>query len=139
MTLSKNYEPDRAPPAILKLVKELLPLLVEGDHPALIALQHQCRVVQIGTVEVDDGGFFADLIVPPDAPLADPPNFSGGDANITVSGFEYPVGCVLFVRDGRLSLLDVYNNGPETWPEDAVVLSISDVFPIYLPRLSIER
>jgi hypothetical protein len=131
MTLPKKYEPDRAPQAILELVKHLVPRLVEGDHPALIALQRQWQVAQIGTVEIDDSGFFADLVVPADTPLAEPPNFAGGCANITASGVQHGADCVLFVRNGRLSLLDVYTLAHETWPDDAVVLSISIVAAIY--------
>jgi hypothetical protein len=36
----------------------------------------------------------------------------------------------LFVRGGRLATLEGYTFGDDAWPDNAVILSIGDVFPI---------
>ena len=130
MDFPKEYQPDEAPEAVRQLVNQLLPLLIEGDHPALAALRQQLPRLRTTRVELTGSGFYVDFDVPGEVPLAEPPNFAGGDAVITRAGFTVPAGCVLFVRKGRLATLEGYTYG-ESWPDDAVVLSIEDVVPVF--------
>jgi hypothetical protein len=131
MASLKRYSPGDGPTEIVALVEQLLPLLVKGEHAVLRVLQEQARSARVGTIELSGVGFFAELAVPSDAPLVEPPNMSGGDALIDIAGSPHGAGCVLFVRDGRLSLLEGYTHAGDAWPEGAVVLGIIHVFPIY--------
>lgn len=115
---------------MLKLAERLVPLLIEGDHPALSALRQQFSRVRVKEVELTGHGFYVDFEVPPDVPLAEPKNFAGGDVRLTVQGVKSGAGCVLFVRGGRLATLEGYTFGDDAWPDNAVILSIGDVFPI---------
>ena len=126
----KKYTPGSGPPEVVALVNRLLPLLLAGDHPTLGVLREQLRRARIGSIELSGVGFFADIEVPPDAPKADPPNITGGDAVIELTGVEHAAGCVLFVRDGYLSMLEGFTYADE-WSEDAKVLDVKDVFPIH--------
>jgi hypothetical protein len=74
-------------------------------------------------------GFYADFAVPSDAPLADPPNFAGGHADIILSGAQHGAGCVLFVREGRLATLEGYTYD-DSWAVDARVAEIKTVVPV---------
>ena len=132
MDFPKKYDAENAPAEVLKLVERLLPRLIEGDHPALVALRQQLPRVSVKAVELTGHGFYMDFEVPSDVPLADPADFAGGDAKLSVQGVEGSAGCVLFVRGGRLATLEGYTYSG-VWAEDAVVLSIDDVFPIVPP------
>jgi hypothetical protein len=65
-----------------------------------------------------------------EAPLADPADFTGGGAHLTFAGEPGEGGCVVFVRDGRVTLLEGYTYGRAAWPEDAAVVFVSNVEPI---------
>ncbi len=74
-------------------------------------------------------GFYADFAVPADAPLADPPNFTGGRADIALSGAQHGAGCIVFVREGRLAVFEGFTYD-DTWGLDATVLDITGVVPL---------
>jgi hypothetical protein len=131
----KKYQAGDAPASVLRLVGELLPQLVEGDHPALAALRLQVPQVRISEVELTGSGFYADFELPASVPLAKPLDFAGGDAVIKFVGAPHQGGCVLFVRGGRLATLEGYTYGDDIWAEDAVVTSISDVVPVLVTEL----
>jgi hypothetical protein len=128
-TFPKKYAADAAPASVLGLVARLVPPMLEGEHPALAALRAQFSKATITSVEMTGVGFFVDFAVPSDIPLAEPQNFAGGDAVIALAGAAAPAGCVLHVRDGRLTTLEGYTFD-EAWPEDAEILSVTDVAPI---------
>jgi hypothetical protein len=130
MGFPKKYRAHEAPAEVLKLTERLVPQLIEGDHPALVALRQQLSRARVKEVELTGCGFYVDFEVLPDAPLAQPTDFAGGQARLSVQGFESTGGCVLFVRGGRLATLEIYTYGNDVWTEDAVVLSVDDVFPI---------
>jgi hypothetical protein len=129
MTFPKKYGPDEIPPSVQSLLSVLLPQLIEGAHPALKALREQYRVAAITDVELTGVGFFVNFEVPPGPPLTDPPNLTGGHADITLTTAKHGAGCVLFVRDGRLSMFEGFTYD-DPWAEDAQVVAIRSVAPI---------
>jgi len=80
-------------------------------------------------VELIGVGCFVHLEVPPAAPLTDPANFTGGSAEIILTGTEHGAGCLVFVRDARLSMFGGFTYD-EQWREDAQVVEIKSVTPI---------
>lgn len=130
MTFPKKYEAGSAPSEVLSLVNRLIPQLIVGDHPALIALREQFRRATISEVEMTGHGFYVDFSTPPEAPLATPADFAGGNAEIVLEGATAGAGCVLFVRDGRLATLEGYTFGDEGWAENARVLAVKNVEPV---------
>ncbi len=129
MTFPKKYGPTEVPSSVETLVAALVPRLLDGPHPALAALREQFRKARITEVEMTGVGFYADFAVPADAPLAEPSDFAGGHADIKLSGAQHGAGCVLFIRDGRLTTLEGYTYD-DTWELDARVLEINTVVPI---------
>ena len=129
MDYPKTYKSADELPSVLRIVREVLPRLLEGDDPILVGLREQLRHLIVGSVELTGVGFFAELRVSPDAPVVSPARLVGGDAEIQLVGLEHGAGCVLFVEDGRLSMLEGYTYDEE-WRPDASVLSIGRVFPL---------
>ncbi len=113
-----------------QLEAELLRLLLEGDLPILRDQVARARVVRR---EFSGVGFFTSFEVQGNIPLAEPPNFAGGNVNIQMEDLVYGAGCVLFVRNGKLDMLECYTNGDEHWPEHIRFKSLSDALPV-LPR-----
>jgi O-acetyl-ADP-ribose deacetylase (regulator of RNase III) len=114
---------------VVALVKHLMPLLLQGEHPTLGILREQFQRAHIGAIRLSGVGFFADIVVPPDAPQVDPPRIVGGDCRIELSGVEHGASCVLFVSDGHLSMLEGYTCGEE-WSENTRVVDVKEVTPI---------
>lgn len=127
-----KYTADQLPASVVELTMRLVPLLLQGEHPALAILREQFAQASISQVELTGSGFYVDFAIPADLPLTEPADFTGGDAVIRLTGSDIPGGCVLFVRGGRLATLEGYTYGDE-WPENAQVASVGDVLPIY-PR-----
>lgn len=129
MSYPRKYLAANAPPTVLHLVDRILPLLIEGEHPALAALREQYRHASIKQVEFTGVGLLVDFEVPGDTALVSPRDFAGGFASITLAGARLGAGCVLFVRDGRLSTLEGFTYDDE-WPEGTNVVSIDNVVQI---------
>ena len=138
MNYPKTYESVEDLPSVARIVREVLPRLLEGDNPILVGLRAQLRQLVVSSVEMTGVGFFAELLVPLDIPTMSPAHLVGGNADIELTGVENGAGCVLFVDDGRLSTLEGYTFGGEEWRTDAFVLSICRVFPLEPPRLDIK-
>lgn len=86
-----------------------------------------CRA-EVTRRENSGGGFFADIDVPDDVPPVDCPNTLGHATHARVEGLEHGLGFVLFMREGKLDLLEGHAWGPEnTAPLDLTNLS----FEIY--------
>jgi hypothetical protein len=130
MTWPKKHSADQQPASVVELTMRLVPLLIEGTHPALAALREQFPRARISHIELTGSGFHVDFEVPEDVPLTEPADFTGGDAVIRLIGSDIPGGCVLFVRGGRLATFEGYSYGDE-WPENAQVASVDDALPIH--------
>ena len=100
-----------------ELERVVMARLLAADTVVAPALRAQCAVADVARREFTGVGFFTDFAVPPDAPRIVPPDLELGDAATLANGT--PVGFVLFVRDGALSMLEGYTYGDDPWPEGA--------------------
>ncbi len=98
-----------AAPEMLRLTRELMPLLLQGDDPRLEVLRHQWQVATVSISNPSSWGFYADISLPPDAPQVSSPDHGGGNVEITVLGADQPAGCILYIAGGHLHFLEVYN------------------------------
>jgi hypothetical protein len=126
----RKYGPDEVPPSVKTLIAELLPQLLDGPHPALAALREQLQAARVTEVEMTGVGFYVDFEVPADCPLAEPPDFEGGSAEIDLTGVSHGAGCVVFVRQGRLATFEGYTYDG-TWEIDALIIAIKTVVPVF--------
>ena len=131
MTYPKQYNADSAPRKIVALVARLLPGLLGGQHLVHSVLLEQFGRASIKEVEMTGVGFYVEFDTPDDVPLAVPRNFAGGSAEIALEGAPAGAGCVLFVCEGRLATLEGFTYGSEEWAEDARVLSVENIEPVY--------
>jgi len=113
----------------MSLARALMPMLLEGVDPRLHALRQQWQTAEVGIRSSTNWGFFAHFSVPPYAQQISGPDFCGGDAVINVHGLSFHAGCILYVEDGTLSVLEVYTYD-EPWEPPPRFLSISSVTPV---------
>jgi hypothetical protein len=113
----------------LALTRELMPGLLAGTDPRLDALRRQWEGATIVIESETNWGFYAHFSIALPSVTVEPPDFCGGNASINVCGLRVPAGCILYVKLGRLSALEVYTHD-EPWDDPPSFLSVSDVTPI---------
>ena len=92
-----------------RLAQELMPMLLQGDDPRLGLLRQQWLVATVSISNASSSGFYVDIVIPSDASRVDAPDQGGGNAVIPVNGYDQPAGCILYIADGALHFLEVYN------------------------------
>jgi hypothetical protein len=95
----------------------VLEKLLAGDHPLLATLRCQAEKVRLASRKYTGAGFYCTFETPSDVPPLTPYlDFHFGDVCANISGLKYGAGFVVFVRGGRLDLLEGYSYD-EPWPE----------------------
>lgn len=97
------------------LERAVLHKLLAGDHPVLATLRQQFSQARLAKREYTGVGFYCDFEVDTDA-LTLPSDFHIGDVSAEVEGLANGAGFVLFVRGGRISMLEGYTYD-EPWPD----------------------
>jgi len=103
------------PSGLEPLEAAVLAMLLRGDHAVLAALRDQLAAATITRRELTGAGFFIDFAIPAAAPPAPVRTLRFGDVEASLAGLEHGAGFVLFVNDGRLTMLEGYTYG-EPWP-----------------------
>ena len=65
MDYPKTYKSADELPSVLRIVREVLPRLLEGDDPILVVLRKQLRHLVVGSVELTGWGFSPSSVFPP--------------------------------------------------------------------------
>ena len=100
------------------LEQAVLDKFLAGDHPTLATLRAQAKNAHLLTRELSGVGFFCSFEVPPQAPrLEGLGDFQLDDVNAAVNGMAHGAGFVLFIRDGRLHMLEGFSYD-EPWPAE---------------------
>src|SRR5262245_4136807 len=113
MTWPKVYSPAAAPSEVLELSQQLIPRLLQGSDPDLATLRDQYAAARVTGVQLTGVGFFVDFEVPREVPACSRPDIVGGHATIEAPGLKHGAGCVLFVRGGRLTMLECFTYDDE--------------------------
>jgi len=93
-----------------RLARELMPLLLHGNDPRMELLRLQYQEASVAISDASLHGFYADISVPANAIRVEEPDHGAGDAVIPVKGEKHPAGCILYVVEGVLKFLEVYNH-----------------------------
>jgi len=101
----------------------VLEKMLQGDGTTLEVLREQARVMRLQSRELTGVGWFLDFEVPPEAPLVSPPAFEL-DCNAEIEGLRHGAGFVLFVRNGKLEMLEAFTYD-EPWPEEVTGFTLS--------------
>jgi hypothetical protein len=102
-------------PGLNDLEQAVLNMLLKGDHPVLAILRQQTRQARLLKREQTGVGFFCDFTVDGEVPTA-PFHCEIGDVNAKLEGLTHGAGFVLFVREGRIAMLEGYTYD-EPWPD----------------------
>jgi hypothetical protein len=101
---------------------DVLEWLLRGDDPMRKALREQIMAASVSGRQFTGVGFYVDFVVPDDVPRLDEslgtkPDFAFGNVGALFEDANVEVGFVLFVRGGRVQMLEGYTYGDESWPE----------------------
>lgn len=100
---------------LTELEQAVLDKLVEGDHPVLATIRQQLSQARLTKREHTGVGFYCDFEVEGNAPAV-VGDFQIGDVHAELEGLAHGAGFVLFIRGGRISMLEGYTYD-EPWPE----------------------
>lgn len=78
------------------------------------ALARQFKAAEVSNRENSGGGFFTTIRVADDAPAVESPSVLGYATQARISGLEHGFGFVLFVKTGKLHMLEGFAWGPES-------------------------
>lgn len=98
-----------------ELEARVLDLLLAGDDPALAILREQRAGARVRGREHSDAGYLVFFEPPARAPLVEPSSFALRDVWFHLAGCGSPGAAILFVREGRIDTLELYN-WHEPWP-----------------------
>ena len=90
-------------------------LLLDGDKEVLKILRQQYKHSKVTKVSDTGYGIFIDFQVEKDVITingSQKQNFAFGDVYAVVNGVTGAIGFVLFVKEGRISMLEGYSNIP---------------------------
>ncbi len=110
-----------------RLERAVVRKLLAGDHPVLAALRRQANSSRLTRRQKTGVGFFCDFQIQDEAPAVDQ-DFELGDLHAEVEGLEHGAGFVLFVRGGRLTLLEGFSYD-EPWPDEIRSFSLRYLDP----------
>ena len=99
--------------------------LLEGDHPVLASLRLQAEGLSVAAREKTGAGFFtkfATAVTSEPAPV-NTGKLRFGDVEATISGLANGAGFLLYVDEGRLSMLEGYSY-EEPWPNEVKDFSL---------------
>jgi hypothetical protein len=92
------------------------------EKRVLQVLRQQMMAASVLGRELTGVGFYVDFAIPDDVPslnesLGTKRGFAFGNVGAILEDANVEVGFVLFVRDGRMKMLEGYTYGGEPWPE----------------------
>jgi hypothetical protein len=86
-----------------------------AETPALsLELQRQLNRAEVTSRENTGGGFFTEIAVPDDGPRVKCPKVLGYATHARVEGLEDGLGFILFMKNGKLRLLEGHAWGRES-------------------------
>ena len=98
-----------------KLINEVLLKILHGDNKYLKRLMKQLSQFKIKTREMSGVGFFYEFEVPDELSINEIGDMSFGDVIGEIEGVKNGVGFILFIKDGKLDMLEGYTYD-EPWP-----------------------
>lgn len=111
-------------PPLAEFEEALLDALLAGDHPVLATLREQRAGAACVSRELSGVGFFLEFSVPDAVALVAPEKFVLGDVLFNLQGPDHGGGAILFVRGGKVEMLEAYCF-EDDWPSEISRFSIS--------------
>lgn len=117
-----NAAPEAAPLRPHEL--RVLELLLAGRHTALAALRAQLAGAGVVKRAHTGAGEYVELEVRGTHERSVPASFVLDDVELTVKGVPHGAAALLFVREGKLDLLE-FATTPGEWPLDPHIVAVS--------------
>jgi hypothetical protein len=100
------------------LEAQVIRMLLAGDGAVLAALRAQAESLVVLSRQMTGTGFFTRLrVAARDADVVSDRSFKLGDVSGSVAGVSYELGFLLWIEQGRLSMLEGFTY-EEPWPTD---------------------
>lgn len=99
------------------LERAVMAATLTGEHPVLKVLSAQWATATVRKREFSGAGFYATIEVSPHAETLAVKGLAFGDVLVKLPGRADPLGSVIFVRDRRLAMLEMYTFDLP-WPKD---------------------
>ena len=102
-----------------RLERAVLEKLLAGDASVLGTLRQQLCAASVAKRELTGVGFFCTLVVPSAEPAVAEITGQGpfGDVEADIEGLQHGAGFLLWLKDGRLSMLEGFSYD-EPWPSE---------------------
>ena len=112
-----------------ELEKAVMEALLTGSDPRFPVLRIQYGTATVKNRQFSGVGFSTDFEVSSETAKVAPPNFElGNHLLLRLEGLQHGAGVVLFVRDGRIQMLEGYTFD-EPWPTDPRLLGVEGSDP----------
>jgi hypothetical protein len=99
---------------LTELERAVLNKLLEGNHPLLMQLRKDLSICRVSRREMTGAGFYTHFDAGV-APTASNSKLRFGDVVAEIDGMTHGAGFVLYVENGRLSMLEGYGYD-DPWP-----------------------
>lgn len=110
---------------LTKLENEVLKMLLDGEDRILITLKEQLKNIKVKQRELSSAGFYTTFDMPEYAQAVEGnKTFRIGDVIGEFSTLENGAGFLLYIKDGKLDLLEGYSY-EESWPDQIVNFKLS--------------
>lgn len=105
-------------------------MMLSGTDPRLDILRSQSAAGSVAIREMTGHGFFTEFSIPEDCPIVtETPSFEVNNVYGDTEQLKNGIGFVLFVRHGRLAMLEGYTYD-EPWPDDLKEVRLSGQPPV---------
>jgi hypothetical protein len=101
----------------IEFESKVMQMLLAGDEEAPAILREQLKLSAIGNRVLVPAGFYTEFTVPRKAPRLGQAKVVFGDVEAFVSGLDCRMKFLLFVENGRLTMLTGSSVGTESWLE----------------------
>ncbi len=108
-----------------KLLEKVMQMILKGKSDVLHKLRKQYQIAK-KTEEISDVGFYINFELNDEKYLVDNKSFHIGDVYGTVKDQYAVVGFILFVKEGKIQMLEAYTNGIDKFPKDDEIILTYD-------------
>jgi hypothetical protein len=107
---------------LTQLERDVLDWILRGNDPIRDILRQQVTTASVSARQLTGVGLYVDLVVPDDVQRLDDSlgtqlDFTIGNVGARFEDANVEVGFTLFVRGGRIEMLEGYTYGDQAWPE----------------------
>lgn len=108
-----------------RLLEKVMQMILKGKSDVLYKLRKQYQIAK-KTEEISDVGFYINFEMNDEKYLVENKSFHIGDVYGTVKDQYAAVGFILFVKNGKIQMLEAYTNGIDKFPKDDEIILTYD-------------